>query len=140
MVVEPEVLPVEVVTPKTFTQEEVDKLTAERDAEVTKAKEDLGKVVNELVELRKKKSVSPEEKEKLEVQVKDLEQKLTEANKVKVDAVLNSLASTPSGDSTPKSAGANSQLSARQEELRKEKGWTVEKYLQMKEKYPKIVL
>jgi len=52
---------------------------------------------------------------------------------------LNQYASTPTFGGKPK-AGEEQRLTPEQEKLRKEKGWTVEKYLKMKARYPKIVL
>ena len=47
--------------------------------------------------------------------------------------------STSGANSTPRETASN-KLTAEQEALRKEKGWTVEKYLAMKAKYPAVVL
>lgn len=53
-------------------------------------------------------------------------------------SILNQFASIPAVGGKPKAA-EEQRLTAEQEKLRKEKGWTVEKYLKMKSKYPKIV-
>lgn len=56
-------------------------------------------------------------------------------------SVLHKFASMDTeGASAGKQKGTTNKLNAEQEKLRSEKGWTVEKYLQMKEKYPTIIL
>ncbi len=52
---------------------------------------------------------------------------------------MDEYANTPTISKIPNRAD-KSPLTPEQDKLREEKGWTVEKYLQMKEKYPKIVL
>ena len=139
----PVVDPVKPQVPE-LNQEEVVKLRAEveslkdKAAKTEKLQQDLDGAVAELIELRKKKSISPEEKEKLEKEVANLKSKLEVATKQRNEQVLNRMASTPSADPNPAATETN-QLSTEQEKLRKDKGWTAEKYLSMKAKYPDIV-
>ena len=55
-----------------------------------------------------------------------------------VRSVLSDHASMPNEGNAPVKR-VESKLSAEQEAIRLQKGWTVDKYLQMKEKYPKLV-
>lgn len=55
------------------------------------------------------------------------------------DVDTASFASSPNASGSPKSS-KSAKLTPEQEKLRKEKGWTEEKYLQMKAKYPNVIL
>jgi len=114
----------------------------------------LDSVTGELIAMRKTKqgleeqlakAPKAEDKETLEAKVKELEAQLnakdSDLRKVKDqrnEEVLNSMASTPDVALSPR-AEETQKLTAEQEALRKDKGWTVEKYLSMKAKYPEIV-
>ena len=134
---------------KIVLPEELTKLTQERDQlklEKVETETKLTNVVNELIELRKKKSISPEDVDKVEKEkaalieeVSKLNKELGEIKSIKKDEALNSMASTSTTTATPTVSETNTLL-PEQEKLRQEKGWTVEKYLQMKAKYPRIVL
>jgi len=51
---------------------------------------------------------------------------------------MNDYAGTPGSTSTPRTVESN-KLTPDEDKLRREKGWTVDKFLKMKEKYPDIV-
>ncbi len=55
------------------------------------------------------------------------------------ESIINQFASNSVFGGKPK-VGEEQKLTMEQEKLRKDKGWTVEKYLKMKSKYPKIIL
>ena len=113
-------------------------VAAENEAE-KKLRQDLDHAVSELIELRKKKAFPEEERAKLEKQIADLEADLKKVKEERNDTLLGSLASTPTPTTPTGPTGPAVELSPEQEKLRKEKGWSIEKYLEMKEKHPSIV-
>ncbi len=125
-------------------EEEVVKLKAENETlkvvaeKSVKLQSDLDGAVSELIELRKKKSVSPEEKEKLEKLLKEKDAEIALIKKQRNDEVLNSLAAQSQTPPTLKTTEINP-LTSEEEELRKSKGWTVEKFVSMKAKYGNVI-
>lgn len=106
--------------------------------EAEKLKGDVNNAVSELIELRKKKAISPEEKTALEEQIKKKDEEIALLKKQRNESVINSLASQPIAPSTPK-ANDTQQLTPEEEKLRVSKGWTVEKFLNMKSKYANVI-
>lgn len=137
-----------IVTPvvETVSKAELEAAQAKtKEAETKAAQEAADKVAltAEIIELRKKKGVSPEEHASA-LQLKDgeiaeLTKQLALAHQKMNDKQLGDAAAAPIVPTTPP-ASTPSPLTPEQEELRKTKGWTVEKYLAMKLKYPKVVL
>lgn len=116
-------------------------------ANAQKADDDKHNAVEELIGMRKKLRekeeaagglVSQEEHERVLQEFSEVKSKLKERNSELADEILNKAASQPITPNTPE-APPESQLTEEQQKLAKAKGWTEEKYLEMKAKYPAII-